>query len=187
MVTSIRNKRGPELPERPPERLGSVKENPGFEKFEEVSLDNKSNGKNHKKNEKKYNLDNKTASITHTLVRVFICCGIPFSIIENPFFIEFLHKMRLGYESPTSELLSGRFLNQETARINDKIKKIIKNSENLTLALDGWTNPNSDHHTKDFLAGQIMDIIKKIGSEKVFVLVTDNAANCVKAKEIVIN
>ncbi|POG68244.1 hypothetical protein GLOIN_2v1778495 [Rhizophagus irregularis DAOM 181602=DAOM 197198] len=61
------------------------------------------------------------ASITYALVHVFICCGIPFSIIENPFFIEFLHKMRLGYESPTSELLSDRLLNQETARINDKI------------------------------------------------------------------
>ncbi|PKY61355.1 hypothetical protein RhiirA4_449830, partial [Rhizophagus irregularis] len=76
----------------------------------------------------------KKASITRALVRAFICCGIPFSIIENPFFIEFLHEMRPGYEPPTSELLSGRLLNQETARINDKIKEIIKNSENLTLA-----------------------------------------------------
>ncbi|GBC50202.2 ribonuclease H-like domain-containing protein [Rhizophagus irregularis DAOM 181602=DAOM 197198] len=124
------------------------------------------------------------ASITYALVHVFICCGIPFSIIENPFFIEFLHKMRLGYESPTSELLT----------------------------LDGWTNPNSvsvynyviltpdreqylyalhdyldNHHTGDFLAGQITDIIKKISFEKIFALVTDNAVNCVKAKKIVMN
>jgi hypothetical protein len=75
----------------------------------------------------------KKASIIRALVRAFICCGIPFSIIENPFFIEFLHEMRPGYEPPTSELLSGRLLNQETARINDKIKEIIKYSENLTL------------------------------------------------------
>ncbi|CAB5366112.1 unnamed protein product [Rhizophagus irregularis] len=154
----------------------------------------------------------KKASITRALVRTFICCGIPFSIIENPFFIEFLHEMRPGYEPPTSELLSGKLLNQETARINDKIKEIIKNSENLTLALDGWTNPNGvsvynyviltpdreqylyalhdysgDHHTGDFLASQITDIIKKIGPEKVSALVTDNAANCVKAREIVTN
>ncbi|PKC53861.1 hypothetical protein RhiirA1_543067 [Rhizophagus irregularis] len=70
----------------------------------------------------------KKASITHALVYAFICCGILFSIIENPFFIEFLHEMRPGYEPPTSELLS--------ARINDKIKEIIKNSENLTLEYD---------------------------------------------------
>ncbi|PKC54818.1 hypothetical protein RhiirA1_476627 [Rhizophagus irregularis] len=78
--------------------------------------------------------------------------------------------------------------------------------------LDGWTNPNSvsvynyviltpdreqylyalhdyldNHHTGDFLAGQITDIIKKISFEKVFALVTDNAVNCVKAKKIVMN
>ncbi|CAB4404540.1 unnamed protein product [Rhizophagus irregularis] len=125
------------------------------------------------------------ASITRALVRAFICCGIPFSIIENPFFIEFLHEMRLGYEPLTSELLS---------------------------VLDGWTNPNGvsvynyviltpdreqylyalydysgDHHTGDFLASQITDIIKKIGSEKVSALVTDNAANCVKVRKIVMN
>ncbi|CAB5368636.1 unnamed protein product [Rhizophagus irregularis] len=47
----------------------------------------------------------KKASITRALVRTFICCGILFSIIENPFFIEFLHEMRPGYEPPTSELL----------------------------------------------------------------------------------
>ncbi|RGB34252.1 hypothetical protein C1646_760790 [Rhizophagus diaphanus] len=46
-------KRPPKGPsERPPERLKLVKENPEFEKFE-VSLDNESNGKIHKKNEKK--------------------------------------------------------------------------------------------------------------------------------------
>ncbi|GET67050.1 ribonuclease H-like domain-containing protein [Rhizophagus irregularis DAOM 181602=DAOM 197198] len=133
----------------------------------------------------------KKASITRALVRAFICCGIPFSIIENPFFIEFLHEMRPGYEPPTSELLSGRLLNQETARINDKIKEIIKNSENLTLALDGWTNPNGvsvynyviltpdreqylyalhdysgDHHTGDFLAAKLRILSKKLALKK---------------------
>ena len=75
----------------------------------------------------------KEASITQALVRVFTCCGIPFSIVENPFFIEFLHEMRPGYVPPSRELLSGRLLNQETARINKKVKKIIDDSENLTL------------------------------------------------------
>ncbi|PKY22967.1 hypothetical protein RhiirB3_386840 [Rhizophagus irregularis] len=75
----------------------------------------------------------KEASITQVLVYAFTCCGISFSIIENPFFIEFLHEMRPGYVPPSCELLSGRFLNQEMARINKKVKKIIEDSENLTL------------------------------------------------------
>ncbi|GET54841.1 ribonuclease H-like domain-containing protein [Rhizophagus irregularis DAOM 181602=DAOM 197198] len=108
------------------------------------------------------------------------------------------------------ELLSGRFLNQETARINKKVKKIIEDSENLTLAIDGWTSLSgasiynyiiltpdreqylyslndysSDHHTEEFLPSEITNIIGKIGSKKIIALVTDNAANCVKAREIV--
>ncbi|RGB21820.1 hypothetical protein C1646_777194 [Rhizophagus diaphanus] len=54
-----------ETPERPPkgppERLGPVKENPGFEKFE-VSSDNESDGKIYNKNEKKY-LDDKAVNL----------------------------------------------------------------------------------------------------------------------------
>jgi hypothetical protein len=75
----------------------------------------------------------KAASITCALVRAFTSCGISFSIIENPFFIEFLYKMRPGYVPPSHELLSGRLLDQETARINKKINKVIEASENLTL------------------------------------------------------
>jgi hypothetical protein len=75
----------------------------------------------------------KIASITHALLRAFMCCGIPFSVIQNPFFIKFLNKIRPGYEPPTDELLSGRLLSEETSRINKKVDVIIKNSSNLTL------------------------------------------------------
>jgi hypothetical protein len=75
----------------------------------------------------------KTTSITRALVRAFVCCGIPFSVIQNPFFLEFLHEMKPGYEPPTDELLSGRLLSEEASRVNKKIDKVIKNSTNLTL------------------------------------------------------
>ena len=77
----------------------------------------------------------KISSITRSLARAFICCGIPFSIIQNPFFLEFLYEMRPGYEPPTDELLSGRLLSEETSRINKKVDKIIKESNNLTLGI----------------------------------------------------
>ncbi|PKK55940.1 hypothetical protein RhiirC2_801109 [Rhizophagus irregularis] len=114
--------------------------------------------------------------------------------------------MRLGYVLPSRELLGDKLLNQETTRVNEKVKKIIEDSENLTLAIDRWTNPSGssiynyiilipnrkqylyalndysrNHHTGEFLASEITNIIGKIGSSKVTALVTDNAANCVKA------
>ncbi|CAB5324354.1 unnamed protein product [Rhizophagus irregularis] len=79
----------------------------------------------------------KIASITRALLRAFVCCGIPFSVIQNPFFIEFLNEIRPGYEPPTDELLSGRLLSEETSRINKKVDVIIKNSSNLTLDIMG--------------------------------------------------
>ncbi|UZO23710.1 uncharacterized protein OCT59_016041 [Rhizophagus irregularis] len=41
--------------------------------------------------------------------------------------------MRPGYMPSSRELLGGRLLNQEMARVNEKVKKIIEDSENLTL------------------------------------------------------
>ncbi|CAG8737506.1 8721_t:CDS:2, partial [Rhizophagus irregularis] len=38
-----------------------------------------------------------------------------------------------GYMPSSRELLGGRLLNQEMARVNEKVKKIIEDSENLTL------------------------------------------------------
>ncbi|PKY33530.1 hypothetical protein RhiirB3_452501 [Rhizophagus irregularis] len=58
----------------------------------------------------------KAPSSIRILVRAFTCCGIPFSIIENLFFIEFLNKIRPGYVIPSRNVLSGRLLNQETSR-----------------------------------------------------------------------
>ncbi|CAG8736575.1 8692_t:CDS:2, partial [Rhizophagus irregularis] len=48
----------------------------------------------------------KAPSSIRILVRAFTCCGIPFSIIENLFFIEFLNKIRPGYVIPSRNVLS---------------------------------------------------------------------------------
>ncbi|GBC46451.2 hypothetical protein GLOIN_2v1875525 [Rhizophagus irregularis DAOM 181602=DAOM 197198] len=76
------------------ERLRPVKENPGFEKFEEVSSDNKSNGKNHKKDEKKYNLDDKAVNLDKDLHKI----------------LQFIHKLPTCSSTRFKQLI-GDFLN----------------------------------------------------------------------------
>jgi hypothetical protein len=71
--------------------------------------------------------------ITRACVRAFVICGIPWHIIENPFFIEFLKTLRPGYIPPSSETLSGQLFAQEIAVANKQILKELKNSTNLTL------------------------------------------------------
>ncbi|RHZ84801.1 hypothetical protein Glove_74g102 [Diversispora epigaea] len=80
--------------------------------------------------------------IDRSLIRAFIMCGFPFSAVENPFFIEFLKQLNSGYDPPSSDTLSGSFLDVETANINLKIENELEKSKNLTLGMDGWTNPN---------------------------------------------
>ncbi|CAB4482610.1 unnamed protein product [Rhizophagus irregularis] len=56
------------------------------------------------------------------IVKFFACCGIPFHIIENPFFIDFLR---------TS--LTEDMLNAEISHVITEINLKLNNEKNLTL------------------------------------------------------
>jgi hypothetical protein len=71
--------------------------------------------------------------IDRACVRAFVVCGIAWRVIENPFFIEFLKTLRPGYTPPSKEVLSGKLLSQETAVVNARVVKELKNTTNLTL------------------------------------------------------
>ena len=62
-----------------------------------------------------------------------MCAGIPFHIIENPFFVDFLNELNPAYKTPTREYLSNRLMKEELAKVNYKINEELKNSSNLTL------------------------------------------------------
>ncbi|CAG8830745.1 44488_t:CDS:2, partial [Gigaspora margarita] len=78
--------------------------------------------------------------INKACVKAFVICGIPWSIIKNPFFIDFLKTLHPGYTPPSREVLSGHHLSQEIATVNLKIIQKLNFSKNLTIACDGWTN-----------------------------------------------
>jgi len=74
-----------------------------------------------------------TDQINHALVKAFVICGIPWHIIENLFFIDFLKTLRPSYQPPSREVLSGRLLAQEAAVINQQVIKHLKSQKHLTL------------------------------------------------------
>ncbi|RHZ85688.1 hypothetical protein Glove_62g26 [Diversispora epigaea] len=146
--------------------------------------------------------------LNKSLIKMWIITGVPFEIIENPFTIDFLKELNPGYAPPSRTTLSGRFLDEEVARVNKYIDQELENAENLTLVLDGWTSIRSDSlynfiiitserkeylialknfskesHTGEMLANEIAIIIEKIGNEKFAAVVTDAAANCRVARE----
>ncbi|GBB85292.1 hypothetical protein RclHR1_11850007 [Rhizophagus clarus] len=125
--------------------------------------------------------------ITRACVKAFIICGIPWHVIENPFFIELLKTLHPGYMPPSRDNLSGELFAQEAVVVNQQIIKELKNSTSLTLLYDRWTNMNllKKSHTGVFLAKEIEDIIKQIGLEKFSAVVSDAGANIQNARKII--
>ena len=71
--------------------------------------------------------------INQAWVKAFISCGIPFSAIENPYFVDAIKSLRSSYNPPSRESLSGKLLNREVIKINSKVNNILQNEDNLTL------------------------------------------------------
>ena len=71
--------------------------------------------------------------INKALIRLFVCCGIPFSVVDSPFFIDFTKSLCSGYEPPKRTTLSTRLLDTEIATITLKIEEELRHSTNLTL------------------------------------------------------
>lgn len=73
--------------------------------------------------------------INRALLKLFICCGIAFHIVESPFFVDLLHELNAAYDPPSRELLANRLLEDELGNINSKINKELDGSNNLTLGI----------------------------------------------------
>ncbi|CAG8838938.1 39354_t:CDS:2, partial [Gigaspora margarita] len=148
--------------------------------------------------------------IDEAITLAFIMCGIPFRVINNPFFVSALNLLNPGYSVPSREVLSGRLLDTEVAKVIHKVDKILEHASNLAIGLDGWTAPNglsiwnfvimtpsrqeylyelanySDQsHTGEFLANQIELIINRIGKDKISAIISDNGSNVASARRII--
>lgn len=152
----------------------------------------------------------KEDQINKALVKLFICCNLPFALIEHPFFHEFIKTLRTSYHLPSRWILSNTLFTQEIARIDVKVTRIIEKEINLTIAFDGWTNSsgqsiydycliteerkeylwlsknysNIPHHTGTFLGNEIIKIVDKIGPEKLAAVVSDHAPDARVARRI---
>jgi hypothetical protein len=68
--------------------------------------------------------------IDKALLNAFVSCGIPFSIIENPFFLELLKVLQPSYKPPTRQRLAGSLLEYESGQIEKKIERKLEKGEN---------------------------------------------------------
>ncbi|CAJ0764276.1 18411_t:CDS:2, partial [Entrophospora sp. SA101] len=111
----------------------------------------------------------------------FICCGLPFNIVENPFFVNLLKALNPGYNSPSHEVLSDGWTNPNGLNLWNFMVMTLERKEFLYCISDF----SSASHTGEFLAEEINKIIECIGPKKVAAIVSDNGANIAKARRIV--
>lgn len=72
--------------------------------------------------------------IDRSLLKAWIMAGIPFKVIENPFILDLFKILNPGYVPPCRNTLSGRLLNEEVVRVNQKIESELKEVDGLTLS-----------------------------------------------------
>ncbi|CAB4432255.1 unnamed protein product [Rhizophagus irregularis] len=118
----------------------------------------------------------KEDQINKALAKMFVCCNLPFSLIEHPFFIEFIKILRTTYNLPSRWVLTETLIIQETNSTGQSIYDYCLITEERKEYL--WCSKNySDvsHHTGAFLGNEIIKIIDDIDPEKVAAVVSDNA------------
>ncbi|CAG8561688.1 3703_t:CDS:2 [Dentiscutata erythropus] len=104
--------------------------------------------------------------INNALIKAFVVCGIPFSVIENPFFIDLLQSLYPSYQPLSRRVLANKLLNQEHSKIIIKQEAVFKESSNLTI-------------------DKIEYIINEIENDKFAAIVSDNASNIKLARQII--
>ncbi|CAG8465990.1 7040_t:CDS:2 [Racocetra persica] len=141
------------------------------------------------------------------LTRLFVCCGIPFWIVENPFFLDFCKNLCCSYKPPDRKALSNDWLNYETARI---VVSMEKELENEKKSYTSWTSNRGysyfafiiitpdkkqyvhyikdfshESHTVIFTADEIEKVLLDIGANKFGAVISDGASAMSLAKQYI--
>lgn len=74
------------------------------------------------------------------MARAIFSSTVPFSIVENTHWINFVKALRPSYTPPSRYVLSKILLNNEYERINCEVNNKIKNSKVYGIQIDGWSN-----------------------------------------------
>lgn len=131
---------------------------------------------------------------------------------DCPHFQLFCSTLRPGYIPPAPTTVRKHLLPAEFARCKVELQELLHSYNNLTVAADHWTDRRrrsilgitvvfpdgkcelltifeggAERHTADNVAGHIKEALQRYGiTERVAMLVTDNASNMVAARRLVV-
>lgn len=125
--------------------------------------------------------------------------GMALSAFDTPYWKTFFQSIRPKFVVPSPYMLSNSLLNFEYKRVMDDVNDKINKATCLALLTDGWTNitgdglinfvittpvpvfyksiiPGQERETSEYIKTQIANVLDEVGSEKFFLICTDNAA-----------
>jgi hypothetical protein len=78
------------------------------------------------------------------MFQMFICCALPWSLMDSPFFVNFVHGLNMAFHVPDRSSFFPKHLAQEVSAWSLKFKAFIANYSHLTLSFDGWSTRKND-------------------------------------------
>ena len=155
------------------------------------------------------------AEVDESIARMMYSTGISFNVVNNKHFREMcsqIGKYGPAYKPPSDHPIRTTLLDKEYAKVQNRVQTSIFTYLNLkmgTIVSDGWSDAqqkpllnillvtssgstfiesiDTTGNTKDsgYIAQVIMSSIEKIGPELILQVITDSAANCKAAWQII--
>jgi hypothetical protein len=137
--------------------------------------------------------------------KAMISGGLPFKWIENKYLKMFFDKIGSGFHLPTEKQLKGSIFNKIHDKTEVEINKLVKESDSITIAIDGWKNirslsvvnimtcvPESIFYKSIEVYGESVDnkliqrevekVMQTIGENKIAAIITDNGSPMIAAQ-----
>ncbi|XP_061338275.1 uncharacterized protein LOC133285116 [Gastrolobium bilobum] len=153
--------------------------------------------------------------LNHNIAQMFYSARLPFHLARNPYFQQAFtyaasHNIS-GYRPPGYNLLRTTFLTQEKDNI-DRLcipSRSLCRSNGVSIVSDGWSDSqrrpiinfmavcdgaamflksvdcSGDTKDKYFIFNLLKEVIQEVGVKKVEKVITDNAANCMGAGQLI--
>lgn len=78
------------------------------------------------------------------MFRMFICCALPWTLIDSKFFSEFILALAPNFSIPDRSAFFPKHLAQEVAVWDEKWKEFLEGTSHNTMSLDGWSTRKKD-------------------------------------------
>ncbi|KAJ3639992.1 hypothetical protein Zmor_003318 [Zophobas morio] len=143
------------------------------------------------------------------LARACYATGTPLSFTENKYWQKAFKALRPSFTLPSRFVLSSRLLDNEYLKIKESVTLELASASYLSVQLDGWSNVRCEpiinvvlttprpivykiidtqekKHTAEYMADIIQEVFSEIGVDRIVSVITDNAKNMEKARNIVL-